>query len=153
MFRSDFDKLAQEFVTRGMVILSPEQVGVDKQLHQEIYEKEKVVVLWLSLCCGLFMDLLNTQHTFALFALSYTAGGLRIIGVLSLVLFISFYIRRAFDTKDVDLNLTRPVSRVSFLLSHISDNVFGDNDVVLNNSLINNDKYIFIEQLPYNNKE
>ena len=25
-----------------MVILSPEQVGVDKQLHQEIYEKEKV---------------------------------------------------------------------------------------------------------------
>lgn len=53
-----------------------------------------------------------------LFALSYTAGGLRIIGVLSLVLFISFYIRRAFDTKDVDLNLTRPVSRVSFLLSH-----------------------------------
>ena len=42
MFTSDFDKLAQEFVTRGMVILSPEQVGVDKQLHQEIYEKEKV---------------------------------------------------------------------------------------------------------------
>ena len=42
MFTSDFDKLAQEFVTRGMVILSPERVGVDKQLHQEIYEKEKV---------------------------------------------------------------------------------------------------------------
>mgnify|MGYP001273571240 FL=1 len=42
MLTSDFDKLAQEFVTRGMVILSPEQVGVDKQLHQEIYEKEKV---------------------------------------------------------------------------------------------------------------
>ena len=42
MFTSDFDKLAQELVTRGMIILSPEQVGVDKQLHQEIYEKEKV---------------------------------------------------------------------------------------------------------------
>jgi len=41
MLQSNFDKLTHEFVTRGMVILSPEQVGVDKQLHQEIYEKEK----------------------------------------------------------------------------------------------------------------
>lgn len=52
------------------------------------------------------------------FALSYTAGGLRLIGVLALVLFICFYIRRAFDTKDIDLVLTRPISRPSFLISH-----------------------------------
>jgi len=52
------------------------------------------------------------------FTLVFAAGGLRIAAVLGLVLFIAFHIRRSFETKDVDYLLTRPISRVSFILSH-----------------------------------
>ena len=33
--------LIQEFVTRGMVVLSPETLGIPSAVHQDIYEKEK----------------------------------------------------------------------------------------------------------------
>ncbi len=52
------------------------------------------------------------------FAVVFAASGLRLAGVAGLVLFIVFYLRRAFDTKDVDFLLSRPISRVSFILSH-----------------------------------
>ncbi len=52
------------------------------------------------------------------FTLVFTGTGLRFAGVAGLVLFVCFYIRRAFETKDVEFLLSRPVSRVSFLLSH-----------------------------------
>lgn len=52
------------------------------------------------------------------FAVVFTAAGLRFAGVAGLVLFVVFYMRRAFDTKDVEFLLARPLSRISFLLSH-----------------------------------
>lgn len=52
------------------------------------------------------------------FALVFGASGLRILGVLGIVLFCSFYIRRAFETKEVEFLLSRPISRVTFLISH-----------------------------------
>lgn len=52
------------------------------------------------------------------FAMVFTAGSLRIAGVLGLILFIVFHMRRSFDTKDVDFLLTCPISRSTFLLSH-----------------------------------
>lgn len=52
------------------------------------------------------------------FALVFTAGGLRFAGVVGVVLFIVFYVRRSFDSKDVEYFLSRPLTRVSFLLSH-----------------------------------
>lgn len=52
------------------------------------------------------------------FAVVFGAGGLRFLGVLGIVLFVSFYMRRAFETKEVEFLLSRPVSRMSFLLSH-----------------------------------
>ncbi len=52
------------------------------------------------------------------FAVVFTASTLRLAGILGLVLFIVFYLRRAFDTKDVEYMLSRPVSRASYLLSH-----------------------------------
>lgn len=54
----------------------------------------------------------------ALFAAVFTAAGLRFAGVAGLVLFVVFYLRRAFDTKDVEFLLARPLSRTGFLLSH-----------------------------------
>lgn len=52
------------------------------------------------------------------FALVFGAGGLRFLGVIGVVLFCCFYMRRSFETKEVEFLLSRPVSRITFLLSH-----------------------------------
>ncbi len=54
----------------------------------------------------------------AQFALVYTAGGLRVLVVVAMVLFTAFYIQRSFAQRDVEYLLSRPLSRVQFLLSH-----------------------------------
>lgn len=54
----------------------------------------------------------------AQFALVFTAGALRLLACLALVLFVVFFIRRSFEMKDVDFLLSRPVSRLSYILSH-----------------------------------
>ncbi|MGZ9097194.1 MAG: hypothetical protein ACXW30_02725 [Micavibrio sp.] len=52
------------------------------------------------------------------FARVFAASGLRFTGVVGLVLFVVFYIRRSFDNKDVDFLLSRPISRTGFILAH-----------------------------------
>lgn len=53
------------------------------------------------------------------FSLAFAAGGLRLAGVLTLVLFIVFYMRRSFETRDVEYMLSRPISRLQFLVAHV----------------------------------
>ena len=48
----------------------------------------------------------------------FMAAGLRLVGILGLVLFIVFFIRRSFDTKDVEFMLSRPIGRVRFVVSY-----------------------------------
>lgn len=52
------------------------------------------------------------------FAVVFGASGLRFLGVIGVVLFCSFYTRRAFETKEVEFLLSRPISRMTFLFSH-----------------------------------
>lgn len=52
------------------------------------------------------------------FSRVFAAGGLRITGLICLVLFVVSHVRRSFETRDVDYLLSRPVGRVSFILSH-----------------------------------
>lgn len=52
------------------------------------------------------------------FALVFAGNGLRLSGVFGLILFVIFFIRRSFESKDIELLLSRPVSRVQFLLSY-----------------------------------
>lgn len=52
------------------------------------------------------------------FAAVYMAGSLRILSILGLVLFTVFFIRRSFEAKDIEFLLSRPISRVTFILSH-----------------------------------
>jgi hypothetical protein len=52
------------------------------------------------------------------FALVFGAAGLRFLGVIGIVLFCCFYVRRSFETKEVEFLLSRPISRLSFLFSH-----------------------------------
>jgi ABC-type transport system involved in multi-copper enzyme maturation permease subunit len=54
------------------------------------------------------------------FALVFGAGAMRFVGVLGVVLFCCFYIRRSFETKEVEFLLSRPISRLTFLFSHAS---------------------------------
>lgn len=52
------------------------------------------------------------------FALVLGSSGLRFLNVFGIVLFVCFYVRRAFETKEVEFLLSRPISRLSFLFSH-----------------------------------
>ncbi len=52
------------------------------------------------------------------FSLVFGAGGLRILGATGIVLFSAFYMRRSFDSKEVEFLLSRPISRMTFLISH-----------------------------------
>ena len=51
--------------------------------------------------------------------LTFAASSARFIGVISLILFVVFYLRRAFETHDIEYVLSRPVSRVAFINSHL----------------------------------
>jgi ABC-type transport system involved in multi-copper enzyme maturation permease subunit len=52
------------------------------------------------------------------FSMVFASGGLRLLGVAGVVLFVCFYMRRAFENKEVEFLLSRPVSRMTFLFSH-----------------------------------
>lgn len=52
------------------------------------------------------------------FVRTFSAYGFRLFGVVAIVLFIINHIRRSFETRDVDYLLSRPIGRVSFILTH-----------------------------------
>lgn len=52
------------------------------------------------------------------FSIVFAASLLRLFGVCGLVLFCVFFIRRSFETKDIEFLLARPVSRFGFLLCY-----------------------------------
>lgn len=50
--------------------------------------------------------------------LSFTAASARVIIMVGLIVFIGFHMRSAFDAKEIDVLLSRPISRTSLLLSY-----------------------------------
>ena len=52
------------------------------------------------------------------FAATFTSGALRLGSVFTFILFIVFFIRKSFETRDVEYMLTKPVNRFQFLLAH-----------------------------------
>lgn len=52
------------------------------------------------------------------FTLVFTAAGLRLVSVLSLVLFVVFFVRRSFESKDIEFLLSRPVGRIKIIFSY-----------------------------------
>lgn len=76
-----------------------------------------MLMIMLGACLSIFLGtsaLLEDPQ----FTLVFAAGGLRFAGVVGLVLFTVFHIRRSFDSRDVEFLLSRPISRTSFILSH-----------------------------------
>ncbi len=58
------------------------------------------------------------------FAAVFAAGSIRLLNVFGLCLFVAFFVKRSFDSRDVEYLLTRPVGRLSFLLSYASAFIF-----------------------------
>lgn len=50
--------------------------------------------------------------------ITYAAGSSRVILMLGLIVFICFHIRSAFDSREIDVILSRPVSRANLVLSY-----------------------------------
>lgn len=48
----------------------------------------------------------------------YASGSLRIVAILGLIVFTAFFVRRSFEHKDVEFILSRPISRINFVLSY-----------------------------------
>jgi ABC-type transport system involved in multi-copper enzyme maturation permease subunit len=51
-------------------------------------------------------------------ASSFTAGASRIVLVIGMIVFVCFHVRRAFENKEIDLMLSRPISREQFVFSY-----------------------------------
>jgi len=52
------------------------------------------------------------------FAISFSAFGFRLFGVAALVLFVINYIRRSFESRDMDYLLSRPISRTGLIITY-----------------------------------
>jgi hypothetical protein len=50
--------------------------------------------------------------------ISYAAGSCRLILMVGLIVFVCFHIRSAFDTKEVDVILSRPISRTNLVIAY-----------------------------------
>lgn len=74
------------------------------------------VLLLLAISLSIFLGsaALTEQDRFAAV---FSAGSIRILNVLGLVLFVVFFIRRSFEGRDIEFLLSRPLSRVQVVLS------------------------------------
>src|SRR5688572_3022179 len=50
--------------------------------------------------------------------LSFTAASARVIIMIGLIVFIGFHMRNAFDAREIDVLLSRPISRTTLVLSY-----------------------------------
>lgn len=80
-----------------------------------------ILVLVLSLIAGASLSVFLGSAALTekiQFVQVFASSGLRLAGLLCLSLFVISYIRRAFETRDIDYLLSRPVGRVCFVFSH-----------------------------------
>lgn len=80
-----------------------------------------ILVCVLSLVIGASLSLFLGSAALtekAQFVQVFAASGLRLAGLLCLVLFVVAYIRRSFETRDIDYLLSRPLGRMTFMISH-----------------------------------
>ena len=51
-------------------------------------------------------------------AASFSSGASRVVLIIGMIVFVCFHVRRAFENKEIDLMLSRPISREQFVLSY-----------------------------------
>ena len=52
-------------------------------------------------------------------SVAYVAAATRLILIAGLVLFVCFHLRRSFESREVELMLSRPISRANFVFAHV----------------------------------
>lgn len=50
--------------------------------------------------------------------MTYISGSVRLVLITGFILFVCFHVRRSFDNKEIELILSRPISRPNFILSY-----------------------------------
>lgn len=50
----------------------------------------------------------------------FIGGSVRMVTIIGIILFVCFHVRRSFENKEVELLLTRPITRVQFVLSYFA---------------------------------
>ncbi len=74
-------------------------------------------LLIITVCLAVFFgsSVVTEQGSFAR---TFAAFGFRLFGVVALILFIVSYVRRSFESRDIDYLLSRPIGRIRFVLTH-----------------------------------
>ncbi len=84
--------------------------------------RDKLVILVLlgaviSMCISIFLGGAAVMEQ-EQFSVVFASGILRLFGVCGLVLFCVSFMRRAFESKDIEFLLARPISKTSLILSY-----------------------------------
>ena len=74
-----------------------------------------MIIIASGLSIFLGSNALSEQH---LMQLAYISGSTRMILVIGMILFICFHIRRSFDNREIEFIISRPISRVSFIVAY-----------------------------------
>lgn len=76
-----------------------------------------IITCILDIMVSMFMGntALTEQHQMSL---TYMSGSIRVTIVLGMILFVCFHVRKSFETKEIDLILSRPISRINFIIAY-----------------------------------
>jgi hypothetical protein len=75
------------------------------------------LLLVMAVCLSLFMGsaAITEQDQFVAV---FSAGSIRLLNAIGLILFIVFFIRRSFEMRDIEFMLSRPIGRLKLVLSY-----------------------------------
>ncbi len=71
----------------------------------------------LAICLSMFLGSTALSEE-GFMSTAYIGGMCRLIINIGLILFVCFHVRRSFDNKEIELILTRPISRINFILAY-----------------------------------
>lgn len=93
---------------------------VKMALKAAIRDKLLIAAFLIILCSSLLSVFFGSAAVIEqdLFAAVYMAAGLRLVSAISIILSVCFYIRRLFDDRQIEYLLSRPISKVSLIISH-----------------------------------
>lgn len=78
-----------------------------------------VLLVGMLLATGISAALANTSLVEQdMMRLVFTAGVARILVNVGMIVFVAFHVRSAFDTKEIDVILSRPISRATLVVSY-----------------------------------
>jgi len=75
------------------------------------------LLLVMAVCLSMFMGSAAVTEQDQFVAV-FSAGSIRLLNAIGLILFIVFFIRRSFEMRDIEFMLSRPIGRLKLVLSY-----------------------------------